>query len=225
MQHEFSGLRRRLLGGGLLTALTGLSACSSTPLGKTMNTFWAEQGNADLFAPEQVQRLPYATLAVKLGDRPRAMMVLMRAEGEDLHWVSADKSVLVTRHGRLVKTVGLAAGNLAGTRMLDSDPLSLPETWSRPCQWRRTVDLLPARLYGLLLVSDWQPEGTEQIRTFHGPREALRVRETTRTTDGRWSMTSRFWLDIQGAAVLASQQQLMPDTPVLGLEPLKPYRA
>lgn len=225
MSTQISFPRRRFLSASASLATIGLAGCSNSPMAKTVAAFWDQRYGGDRFSREQVEQLPYATLAATLGDTPRAMLVLMRAEGADLHWITADKVVLVTRHGRLVKTVGLAAGNLGNTVMLDADPLSLQGDWRTPRQWRRTVDLQPSRAFGTLLIADWQPEAEEEIVTFYGPRKALRIRERNQTANAGWALENLFWLDAETGATLASLQNIMPDTPSLKLEPLKPYRA
>lgn len=213
--------RRRLLGAGAALALAG---CGNSPVARTAAVYWDQRGGGDRFTRDQVEQLPYATLAVGVGDGSRAMLVLSRAEGDDLHWVTADRVLLVTRHGRLVKTVGLAAGNLGNTTILDTDPLSRPELWNTPRQFRRSVDFGPTREFGVTLVADWRPDGPELISTFRGPRQALRVRERSHAPNAGWTLENTFWLDPTDAAIISSVQQIMPDTPPLRLECLKPYR-
>lgn len=224
MPAEFSLSRRKLLSLGGSLAATTLAGCGNAPLAKSVAAYWDQRAGSDPFTRAQVEQLPYATLAVKLGDRPRAMLVLIRVEGNDLHWITADKVVLVTRHGRLVKTVGLAAGNLRSTVMLDPDPLSLKEGWNSPRQWRRTVDLQPSGEFGTVLLAAWQPEKEEEIQTFNGPRKTIRIRESCAATHGRWALENIFWRDIETGSLAASVQTIVPNTPVLKLEPLKPYR-
>lgn len=214
--------RRRLLLAGTAFALTG---CGNSPVARTAAAFWDQRGGSDRFTREQVDQLPYATLAAGVGDGPRAMLVLSRADGDDLHWVSADKAILVTRRGRLIKTVGLAAANLGNTTMLDPDPLSQPGLWNAPRQSRRSVDFRSEREFGVTVVAEWIPERMEEIATFRGPRQALRVREHCIAPRAGWELDNTFWLDPASGTVISSIQQILPDTPPLRLELLKPYRA
>jgi len=188
--------RRNILKAGAALLFPGLAGCGHSPFGKTVSAYWDQRSGRDLFTREQVEKLPYATLAVTLGDLPRVMMVLMRIEGNDLHWVSADKAILVTRHGRIVKTVGLAAGNLANTVMLDTDPISSRSIQEKPVQWRRSVDWRPSGEFGRTLVSDWQPGAIEEIQTYWGARRARRIHETSTTPSAHWTLANTFWLDV-----------------------------
>ena len=56
---------------------------------------------------KNIAALPYATITAKIGRAPRTLLVLAYVDGFDLHWHSGDKAAIVTRHGRVVKTVGL----------------------------------------------------------------------------------------------------------------------
>lgn len=217
----FNPIRRRLLGAGTALALAG---CGNSPVARTVAAYWDQRGGSDRFTREQVDQLPYATLAAGVGDGPRAMLVLSRAEGEDLHWVTADKVVLVTRRGRLIKTAGLAAANLSDTRTLDPDPLSQPELWNTERQWRRSVDFRSNGEFGITLVAKWRPEGFEEIATFRGPRRALRVRERCEGPGAGWTLDNTFWLDSATGTVISSVQHITPDSLPLRLEILKPYR-
>jgi hypothetical protein len=51
-----------------------------------------------------IDRIPYASIAVRMGDGPQALLVLGRYDGDKLDWISAEHEVIVTRRGRLVKT-------------------------------------------------------------------------------------------------------------------------
>lgn len=213
-----------LAAGGLLAG--ALAGCAgSSPAMRTFGAVWNQRFGVDPFTREQVERLPYATLSVSLGNQPRAMLVLMRIEGEDMHWVSADKGILVTRHGRIVKTVGLADGNLAHTSMLETDPLAPTGNWRQPRRWRRSVDWQPGNEFGVTLLADWQPEEVDEIHTFMGPRRCFRVKETAATPTGDRVFENRFWLDEASGQVTASLQQIAPKLPAIRLEVLKPYRA
>lgn len=220
-----SGRRRFLLGtGGALLAGT-LTGCSSSPVAKSFNVWAEQQFGGDRFTREQVEQLPYATMAAGIGKLPRAMLVLGRTEGSDLHWFSADKGVLVTRRGRLIRTVGLADGNLAATIPIDEDPLSLAlEESKTPRRWRRLVDILPSRQMGVLLTAEWRPDGEERIATLHGEKDTVRIRETSLASHAGWQLENIFWLDRATGETLATSQQVLPGGATIRTEILKPYR-
>lgn len=220
-----SGRRHFLLGTGGALLTGALAGCSSSPVAKSFNVWAEQQFGGDRFTREQVEQLPYATMAAGIGKLPRAMLVLGRAEGNDLHWFSADKGVLVTRNGRLVRTVGLANGNLAASIPVDDDPLGLPlEESKTPRRWRRLVDILPSRQMGILLTAEWLPDGEERIATIHGEKDTVRIRETSLASHAGWQLESTFWLDKATGKILATSQQVLPGGPTIHTEILKDYR-
>ena len=63
---------------------------------------------------DQAAAIPYASMGYRLDDGIRALLVLATdANGEQL-WTSAAHVVIVTRDGRIVRTVGLAARCVGG---------------------------------------------------------------------------------------------------------------
>ena len=69
---------------------------------------------------EEINAVPYASAYLKLGNQKQVFVVLAFAERnplsgkKQLKWVSADKAMLVTENGHIVKTIGLQSGDLAG---------------------------------------------------------------------------------------------------------------
>lgn len=220
-----SGRRYFLLGtSGALLAGT-LAGCSNSPVAKSFNVWAEQQFGSDRFTREQVDKIPYATMAAGIGTLPRAMLVLGRVEGKELHWFSADRGILVTRHGRLIKTVGLTEGNLAATISIDEDPLGLSFEYSKtPRRWRRLIDILPSRQMGIFLEAEWLPEGEERIATLHGERDAVRIREINRASHAGWQIENIFWLDKATGKPLVTRQQVVPGGPAIRTEILKAYR-
>ncbi|EKK7179743.1 YjbF family lipoprotein [Vibrio alginolyticus] len=70
--------------------------------------------------PEEINAVPYASAYLKLGNQKQVFVVLAFAEQNPLNgkiqlkWVSADKAMIVTENGHIVKTIGLQNGDLAG---------------------------------------------------------------------------------------------------------------
>ena len=54
-----------------------------------------------------IANIPYASMLVKIGKGPTALMILEGVNGDEYTWVSADGVYLVIMQGRVVKTGGL----------------------------------------------------------------------------------------------------------------------
>lgn len=71
-------------------------------------------------SPQEIEEIPYASAYLRIGSQKQVFVVLAFAElnrktqQTQLKWVSADKAMIVTENGRIVKTIGLQTGNLAG---------------------------------------------------------------------------------------------------------------
>ena len=111
--------RRNLL--ALLATSLSTVACSNNLALKTAGTIIESSlGNGSAFEPDYPDKLPYATIAVRQKGRPRSLLILGRVSGDELQWVSADRGMLITRHGRLIRTVGFT-DNLSKTDFVNSD--------------------------------------------------------------------------------------------------------
>lgn len=170
----------------------------------------------------RIDAIPYASMAAKIGRGPRGLMILGRVEGQELHWISADRVVFVTRHGRLVRTAGLPA-NLKGTRLVDLDPLEALDNGQRSAgPFRRLVDLAPPDNYGIMITSSFESLGQESvvIAELLFDTEVFRERCTARDFD--WTFENRYWVDPDSGLIWKSIQHIHPDIPRVELELLKP---
>ena len=57
--------------------------------------------------PQIIENIPYASIKVRIGKGPEALMILQRVNGEEYTWVSADDVYIVIKNGKIIKTQGL----------------------------------------------------------------------------------------------------------------------
>ena len=105
-----------------------LSGCSTTGSDTFATLRYAAWGNPDVeLTAEQVNKIPYASAYLQVGDNPQAFVVLAFADPDNsLTWIGADKNIFVTKYGRIIKTAGLD-NDLYSIREIgaSSDPLRL----------------------------------------------------------------------------------------------------
>ena len=53
---------------------------------------------------DEIQNMPYASQYMQLNGGPQLFVVLAFAENGQQKWVTQDRAILVTQHGRIVKT-------------------------------------------------------------------------------------------------------------------------
>jgi len=212
--------RRQIVTG--LTAL-GLSACGENRLGE--NVMRAIQlTTTGLPSPEisreRVSNLPYASIAANIGKGPRTLMILWRSERDDRHWLTSDGSALVTRGGRVVRTVGLPV-NLRESLPIGEDPVAIGlQSVVAQQQSGRVIDMDEA--YGLRIDAVIEPLGPAIITIADIDFETQVFREINRVRHMNWTFVNIFWVDPADGFVWKSQQHFARAYPPLTIEVLKP---
>ena len=203
-----------------------LQACTPTQQGLEQTVMLAVKGPADVtVTPEQVANLPYASLYARINDGPRIFVVLGYNETGQQKWVTQDQAMLVTQHGRLVKTLGLPS-NLADVSNLAQDPLADAlhlqngASWTRMVQWREQENVRAATA-----ISTFQ-RGDDTVLDIAGERVPCRVwHETVRmeSLGAEWQNT--FWIDNRDGTVLQANQMLAADAFPIAITLLKPAKS
>jgi len=224
--------RRQLLGGLLVSGFAGGGAgCSTDPTStvslftKTVTSKGRSASDYPLTAA-QIHDIPYATMGVRIGDYPRAVVVLATADGRTLQWASSDRVTFVTRDGWLLRTHGLQR-DLAATRWLaspDENPLRVfAQSGELPPRGvYREIDLGHADEHGIAVESRFET-GKDETIVIQGREHATRrVDEIAIMRAWRWETRNSFWIDPQSGRVWRSVQQYCPEMPRIELDVLKP---
>lgn len=208
----------------LLFSAAWLSGCSAVS-NKTVDTLWhAFSGPPDVvLSTEQIRALPYASAYLRVGDGPKVFVVLAYADGDRLSWLSADGVMIVTQHGRVIKTVGLAndlrlLDNLAHDPLAARSPQSLiSATWTTYAEWRERYTS------GYQLVADYKQIGKKTLTIMDQTFSCTLIEEKVTVTTPAYSWRNRYWLDATTGQVRQLVQQLGPDLPMISMTFLKPY--
>lgn len=220
--------------------LIGVSGCSQRISALNDTIQLAFIGDDDItLTPEQIKANPYASIYVKIEDTPQAFVVLAFAEPKttlssikqhpevlELKWLSADKGMLVTVNGRLVKTHNLLAGNLTTVESIEPDPLLLGlHLSSTPKTWTRTIDWQPGYHYGYEVISTFNLVAEESILINGTPIQALHFNERVSVEALDIEYQNEFWLNPQNGNVIKSHQKIAPNLPFIDITLLKPFAA
>ncbi|MCM0147584.1 YjbF family lipoprotein [Photobacterium galatheae] len=214
-----------------------LSGCSQK-FQNVSDTFrLAVKGEPDTLKPQSwIEQLPYASMYARIGDGPQAFMVLALAEHPvrfqttptastlQLKWLAADKGMLVTEHGRLVKTLNLPQGNLRHVEATSPDPVALGlQKPSTPKHWQRRIDWQPGNHFGYQLISNFKDHGLDSI-SINGILHVTRYFvESVEVPSLNLSFENEFWIHPENGQVFMSRQHIAPGLPVLETQRLKPY--
>lgn len=208
----------------LFCSLLGVSGCAQHLSMVSDTAKVAILGQPDVeVSPQKVAEIPYSSAYLKVGKAPRAFVILALVEKGNLKWLSADKSMVVMRAGRVVKTVGLGE-DIRYVDNLTQDPLvlgllkpSTPMTWQHRAEW--------SQVYrgGYDLQSEFQYKGIESILILGKTHILKRFDEQVTVPALKISYTNQFWLDPISGQVMQSYQYMGPNLALVQFTALKPY--
>lgn len=216
--------RRRFL--QFATAPFILNGCANSPLGQTMASISEITiGNRASIDPHYVNNLPYASVLVSRANKQKVLLILGKVEGQQLHWVSTEKSVLITQGGRIVQTVGLEE-NLVKTSFLAHEHISETQadnpTLDMPLTTHRTIDLQPGNRFGIVVQTRTKSLGKDKVTILSKEHLTTLVEEQCEARDLQWTFKNLFWLGEDGVA-WKSLQHIAPKQPPITIEVTKPY--
>ncbi len=221
--------RRRVLLAGLGT-VGGLLAtgCASPSLEliaapfKKPGSLLGHDGYA--LTNEQIDDIPYASMGVRIGGSAPVIMILANINGAKLHWASADRVVLITERGRLVKTIGMPR-DLLSTRWTGADSL-LPVLRRVPgtedSRVGRIIDLRPKDDFSVPVESRCEWLGEETLTLVGRKRRTVMLSEHIKVEKWRWKAENRYWFDVDSGLILKSRQQYCPEVAAITMEVLRP---
>jgi hypothetical protein len=219
--------RRQVLGGLLVSGVTGCASDSTSVLDLFSNTVKAKNRSPEEYplSTEQIQQIPYATLGVRIGRLPRAVTVLATVKDQELQWVSADQASFYTGNGRLLHSHGLER-DLGATRWLTpgGDPLAaFARTGELPAPGTyREIDLKHADEKAIAVESRYELGGDEVVTVLGQEHVTRRIDEVAVMPAWRWKTRNSFWLDPQSGRVWRSLQCYCPEMPPMEMVLLKP---
>ncbi|WEM41582.1 YjbF family lipoprotein [Photobacterium sp. DA100] len=230
-----------------LLLVLSLAGCSQKfkDVNDTVNlAFFGDQDVA--LNAEEISQLPYASLYARVDDGPQAFMVLAFAENRStlglthhsdlsstitaehmstqLKWVSADKGMLITESGRIVKTLNLPAGNLVSSDSYQPDPLALGlHLASTPTQWQRTIDWQPGYHFGYPVKSQFVFVSEETLDINGTNKLTKHFVEHVSIPTLNIEYNNHWWIEPNNGMVIKSKQKLAPNLPYIELTLLKPF--
>ncbi|EGR2303251.1 YjbF family lipoprotein [Vibrio parahaemolyticus] len=172
--------------------------------------------------PEEIEAVPYASAYLKIGNQKQVFVVLAFAESNpltgqtQLKWVSADKAMIVTENGHIIKTIGLQTTNLAG---IYGD---VPAYSDSPVQYAISYDWYEQYRYGFPAKVERSRQGKETVVTpISSTVTDVYTEVVTFTNLGR-SVENQFWVNGKGE-VVKTRQHLGPNMVPVELTILKGY--
>ena len=172
--------------------------------------------------PEEIEAVPYASAYLKIGSQKQVFVVLAFAElnpltGQtQLKWVSADKAMVVTENGHIVKTIGLQTTNLAGIYG-DVPAYSAPSV-----QYSLSYDWADKYRYGFPAKVQRSRQGKETVITPISSTTTDVYKEVVTFTSLEKTVENQYWVNGKGE-VVKTRQHLGPNMVPIELTILKGY--
>ena len=183
-----------------------LQACSPSTKGLGKSLWQSVSGESGVqLTDDEIQTMPYASQYMQLNGGPQIFVVLAYSEEGQQKWLTQDRAMLVTQHGRLVKTK-LAGDNLLTVNNLDNDPLARPNQIADGARWTRTMGWTEhQQVRYATATSTFHWDGNDTL-TLSGQDTAVRVlEEEVSTSEASWR--NRYWVDSEGQ-IRQSEQYL-----------------
>jgi hypothetical protein len=171
----------------------------------------------------ELSQIPYATSYVRINDGAQILMVLAFAEMnpdtgiEQLKWVSSDHVMIVTENGRIVKTLGLPALNLAGIdNSIRQHSISEDGSWSGFYDWQEN------NRYGVQAIGSVTIGDTDYYASPLIESNVVVANETVAFPQLNQTIVNQYWVD-SDHNVLKTLQYIGPQMNKIEISVAKPY--
>ena len=169
---------------------------------------------------ETAAAVPFATMGIAFGSSPQALLILGATMNEELDWYAGDQVFVATRHGRVIRTVGLPY-DLGGAHLL-STASGAPAVGNAQATDAMTLDFPDLGVFDAAAKCSSKIIGDDDVEIL-GARVATRhIVEHCEVTVLRWKFYNDFWQDRMTGYVWRSRQYIHPKSPPLVLEVLRP---
>lgn len=170
---------------------------------------------------EQAAAIPYASLGYSIDGGNQMVLVLATDSNGELLWTSPSHVVIVTRDGRITRTLGLPQ-DLAAVTSPSGFPPAPAAALRAPFTSTRQEDFPQLGLYGVNLSCRARLVGRQKIDILGQPIVANRVEENCRSQNPDWTFTDIYWLDPDNGLAWRSRQHTHPKGGTVEIEVFRP---
>lgn len=149
------------------------------------------------------------------------LLVLATNSGGELLWTGPSHAVIVTRDGRIVRTVGLGH-DLASLTMRNAAAPPPGAAVRGPFASTRLEDFPELGLYGALVSCRAHLVGRQRIDILGQAITTNRVDESCHSQAPDWSFVDSYWVDPDNGLVWRSRQHVHPKGGEIETEVFRP---
>ena len=161
---------------------------------------------------EIVENIPYASGLLKIGKGTQGLVILESIEKNNYLWVSKDKVYIVTKDGRIERSIGLQ-NNLTKISSIDQsfkDVLTKPNLVTEYYSYYSFEDPL---LFDLKVAISIENKGIHEIEILGERRKLVLIEESISSELIGWKEKNKFWVDPIDYFVWKSEQNITPKLP------------
>ena len=165
--------------------------------------------------PEVIQNIPYASMLVKIGRGPSALMILESVSDEKYTWVSADGVSLVIKNGIIIKTYGLP-NNLI-------EKIHVDLNWENLYEKKELISynsFNKPSLNNLKVKSIFKEKDYEEVKLTFETKNLRSIEERIASQEIGWYKTNKYWID-ESNFIWKSVQNISPRLPEIIIEVTK----
>lgn len=171
---------------------------------------------------DQAAAIPYASMGWRLDNGNQSIIVLATDKAGEQLWTSAMRIVLVTRDGRLVRSVGLGR-DLGGSSPRAGTSLPSPAAALQgPFVTRRLTDYPDIGRYAIDVDCRSHAVNRQTITILGRAIPTMRVDEDCKSVALRWRFTDSYWVNPEDSLVWRSRQHIHPNAPTIETELFRP---
>ncbi len=204
-----------------------LSSCSSIDsnniapgyieaFGVIKKAVFGEENDID---PNLISSIPYASMLVKIGKGPKALMILESIYDDRHTWVSADGVYLVISNGRIIQTQGLP-NNLTSIMQPDID---WTDSNFQNLKFNSYYSFEKPLLNNLKVMSSFSVGDFQDKNLSLVNLRLKKIEERLYSKEVNWSELNEYWTDEKGY-VWISRQSISPKLPPIYYEVTKKPR-
>tara|TARA_B100000575_G_C23132834_1_gene657431 strand:- start:841 stop:1473 length:633 start_codon:yes stop_codon:yes gene_type:complete len=174
---------------------------------------------------DEINKVPYASMQVRLGRAPNVLVVLEEDRQGVLKWTTSNQIKIYTKSGKIVRLTGIE--NILERVDLDANyPLLNKQILNEDLN----VSLVSfysfknPNLYDLPVRSDFKFLKNEKINILNQEVDTLLFEEVSQKNDIYWSFKNYYWVDKKEKIVIKSIQNFTPKNPKLFFSITRKYK-
>jgi hypothetical protein len=169
-------------------------------------------GSENMIDPEIIRNIPYASMLVRIGKGPTALMILESKSDDDYLWVSADGVYLLINNGKIIQTHGLN-NNLR-------ERLESSQNWDDNQKFTSYLSFTMPTLNNLKVTSIYKKKGLQEVELMFSSKQLNLIEEEISSEAVGWYRTNKYWVD-DSDFVWKSVQSISPKLPEIYIEVTK----